>query len=61
MTFPNKSSLRSNSKQGLSELQLQQFARDGYLIVRDHAADELRRRMINAVETSLNPALGPLE
>ena len=61
MTFPNQSNLRSNSKQGLSELQLQQFARDGYLIVRDHAADELRQCMINAVEASLNPALGPLE
>ena len=45
----------------LSELQLQQFSRDGYLIVRNLAPVDLRQRMIDAIETSLTPALGPLE
>ena len=47
--------------QGLSELQLQQFMHDGYLILRGLAAGSLRKQMIDAVETALNPALGPLE
>lgn len=59
MTLPNQSEL--NVKQGLSELELQQFARDGYLIVRGYAVDNLRERMITSVEASLNPAIGPLE
>ncbi len=45
----------------LSELQLKQFTRDGYLIVRGLATEALRQRMISVVEASLNPALGPLE
>ena len=59
MVSANQSSL--NVKQGLSELQLQQFARDGYLIVRACATDNLRQRMIASIEASLNPAIGPLE
>ena len=47
--------------QGLSELQLQQFMHDGYLILRGLAPGSLRKQMIDAVETALNPALGPLE
>jgi len=47
--------------EGLSELQLQQFIRDGYLIVRGLAPAWLRQQMIEAVESALNPALGPLE
>jgi phytanoyl-CoA hydroxylase len=47
--------------EGLSELQKQKFRRDGYLIVRNMATVDLRQRMIEAVETSLRPALGPLE
>ena len=47
--------------EGLSELQLQQFIRDGYLVVRGLAPAILRQQMIEAVETALNPALGPLE
>ncbi len=47
--------------EGLSELQVQQFKRDGYLIVRDLADESLRRRMIDVVESSMAPALGPLE
>ncbi len=49
------------SNQGLSELQLLQFRRDGYLIVRNLAPAALRQRMINTVEASMVPALGPLE
>ncbi len=52
---------KSQLNKGLSELQLQQFRRDGYLIVRDLAPDKLRQRMIEVVEASLKPALGPLE
>lgn len=52
---------KSLLNKGLSELQLQQFRRDGYLIVRDLAPDKLRQRMIEVVEASLKPALGPLE
>jgi phytanoyl-CoA hydroxylase len=48
-------------EQGLDELQQHQFARDGFLIVRGLAPDALRRAMLEAVEASLNPALGPLE
>ena len=48
-------------REGLSELQLLQFSRDGYLILRGLAPDSLRLQMIDAVETALNPALGPLE
>lgn len=47
--------------QYLSELQVQQFKRDGYLIIRNLAPESLRRRMIEVVESSLVPALGPLE
>lgn len=46
---------------GLSELQQQQFIRDGYLIVRNLAPERLRQRMIEVVQASLRPALGPLE
>lgn len=52
---------KSVLSEGLSELQLQQFKRDGYLIVRDLAPEGLRQRMIDAVESSISPALGPLE
>jgi phytanoyl-CoA hydroxylase len=52
---------KSLLNKGLSELQLQQFRRDGYLILRDLAPDKLRQRMIETVEASLRPALGPLE
>jgi len=45
----------------LTEIQLQQFMRDGYLIVRKLASTALCQRMIENVETSLKPALGPLE
>ena len=61
MTLSNQSNLHSGLKPSLSELQLQQFARDGYLIVRDCASNNLRQRMITSVEASLNPAIGPLE
>jgi phytanoyl-CoA hydroxylase len=47
--------------EGLSELQFQQFLRDGYLIVRNLAPADLTQRMIDVVEASLKPALGPLE
>lgn len=46
---------------GLSASQLEQFERDGYVIVRNLAPADLRSHIIDAVETSLNPALGPLE
>lgn len=46
---------------GLSELQYQQFLRDGYLIVRNLAPADLTKRMLDVVETYLKPALGPLE
>ncbi len=59
MALPNQSN--SNVKQSLSELQLQQFARDGYLIVPNCASNDLRQRMIASVEASLSPAIGPLE
>lgn len=52
---------RNTPTEGLSELQYQQFLRDGYLIVRNLAPDDLRQRMIDVVEASLKPALGPLE
>lgn len=52
---------KSLLNKSLPRLQLQQFFRDGYLIVRDLAPDTLRQRMIEAVEASLRPALGPLE
>ena len=48
-------------EQGLDELQQHQFARDGFLIVRGLAPDALRRAMLEIVEASLNPPLGPLE
>lgn len=47
--------------QGLSELQLQQFMRDGFIILRNLASGVIRQAMIDVVETSLQPALGPLE
>lgn len=46
---------------GLSELQLQKFRRDGYLIVRGLAPASLRQQMIEAIEIALKPVLGPLE
>jgi phytanoyl-CoA hydroxylase len=46
---------------GLSEIQRHQFARDGFLIVRNLASETIRQRMIEIVESSLSPALGPLE
>ena len=52
---------RPIESRALSELELQQFLRDGYLVVRDLAPADLRQRMIENVETSLRPALGPLE
>lgn len=52
---------RNTLADGLSELQYQQFLRDGFLIVRDVAPAELRQRIIEVVEASLEPALGPLE
>ena len=61
MTLSNQSNLHSGLKPSLSELQLQQFIRDGYLIVHGYAVDNLRERMIESVEASLNPPLGPLE
>jgi phytanoyl-CoA hydroxylase len=45
----------------LTEIQLQQFMRDGYLIVRQLAPTALCQGMIENVEASLKPALGPLE
>lgn len=48
-------------KQGLTELQQHQFARDGFLIVRGLASDAIRRGMLEVIESSLQPALGPLE
>jgi len=47
--------------EGLSELQLKQFERDGFLIIRNVASAELRHSMIKSVESALKPALGPLE
>ena len=38
--------------QGLSELQLQQFMHDGYLVLRGLAPGSLRKQMIDAVETA---------
>ncbi len=52
---------KSRLNNSLSELQVQQFRRDGYLIVRNLAPEALRKRMIEAVESALKPALGPLE
>jgi len=52
---------KSVLSKGLSELQVQQFNRDGYLIVRKLAADSLRQHIIEAIESSIAPALGPLE
>jgi phytanoyl-CoA hydroxylase len=49
------------SSAGLSEIQQHQFVRDGFLIVRGLAADDIRQRMLDVVEASLSPALGPLE
>lgn len=45
----------------LSDTQLKQFMRDGYLVVPGLAPESLRQRMIDIVEASLKPALGPLE
>ena len=62
--FYNSKMSKSHEKvlsEGLSALQVQQFKRDGYLIVRGLADESLRRRMIEAVESSMAPALGPLE
>ena len=50
-----------SSTTGLTELQQRQFDRDGFLIVRGLGTEDMRDRMIEVVETSLNPALGPLE
>lgn len=47
--------------EGLSEIQLRQFARDGFLIVRGLASADILQRMREVVEASLHPALGPLE
>lgn len=52
---------KTMTNQTLIELQLQQFNRDGYLIMRDLASVEVRQQMIATIEAALNPALGPLE
>ena len=44
-----------------SDSQLQQFERDGFLIIRDLASISLRESIMQTIEFSLNPALGPLE
>lgn len=64
MTISNQSGFINKLNLPLSEIQLQQFARDGYLIVRDVISNDhagLRQRMIKTIEASLSPALGPLE
>lgn len=54
--------VKSNiSVNGLSDIRYQQFMRDGYLKVSGINASELRKRMVNVVEESIKPALGPLE
>jgi len=57
MTIINK----TVADEGLSELQLQQFMRDGFIIIRDLASQRELQSMITAVNASLQPALGPLE
>jgi phytanoyl-CoA hydroxylase len=52
---------KTMNDQSLTELQVQQFNRDGYLIVRNLVSADVRQQMIDAVEAALNPALGPLE
>ena len=45
----------------LTELQYQQFLRDGFIKVPRLASADLCRRMKNVVEESFEPSLGPLE
>lgn len=45
----------------LSTQQLEQFMQQGFVIVRDLAPSSLCEGMIQSIEASLNPALGPLE
>lgn len=49
------------SAEGLSASQVEQFMRDGYVIARHLATDSLCQRMVQSIEASLQPALGPLE
>lgn len=45
----------------LSGPQIQQFMRDGFLIVPELAPASLCQRMLHSIEASLEPALGPVE
>lgn len=48
-------------KEGLSAAQIEQFMRDGYVIVRQLAPARQCAKMIRSIQASLSPALGPLE
>lgn len=49
------------SDSGFTASQLEQFEQDGFLIVRNLAAESLRVRIMRLIDSSLNPPLGPLE
>jgi len=57
MTIIKKTSVGN----GLSDLQYQQFSRDGFLKIKAFATDEFTQHIVDVVEASLNPATGPLE
>ena len=45
----------------LTELQQQQFSRDGFLVVRNMADEATRNGLMQAISEALNPPLAPLE
>lgn len=45
----------------MSELDAEQFARDGYLVRRGLMSDDLVQRLIAVIDASLKPALAPVE
>ena len=61
MNLDRTSALSQASALALSEAQRQDFARDGYLVVRGLAGPARCRALIDEIDRCLDPPLGPLE
>ena len=52
---------KHNASPGLTEFQQQQFQRDGFLVVKKLASDDICTHLLESIHGALNPPLAPLE
>ena len=52
---------KTPNNKALTDLQYRQFLRDGFVKIEAFATDEFTRRVVDVVDASMNPAIGPLE